>query len=112
MTDEAPVKKKSPLIALVLSGFLPGLGQLYTRQPLKGAILFVLYIAITILGFEPFQTVFQAVTAPETAVQDKEAFILFFVYTMATLVLLLYAMFDAYSRANKINSGAAQKDSL
>ncbi len=107
MTDEAPVKKKSPLIALVLSGFLPGLGQLYTRQPLKGIILLVLYIAITILGFEPFQTVFQAVTSPETAVQDKEAFILFFVYTMATLVLLLYAMFDAFSRANKINSGAA-----
>ena len=107
MTDEAPVKKKSPLIALVLSGFVPGFGQFYTRQPLKGIIFLVLYIAITVLGFEPFQTVFQAVTSPETAVQDKEAFTLFFIYTMATLVLLLYAMFDAFSRANKINSGAA-----
>lgn len=106
MTDQAPIKKKSPLIALVLSGFLPGLGQLYTRQPLKGAILLILYIGITVLGFGPFQTVFQAVTAPETAVQDKEAFVLFFIYTMATLVLLLYAMFDAFSRANRINAGA------
>src|SRR3546814_18899182 len=66
MTDEAPVKKKSPLIALVLSGFLPGLGQLYTGQPIKGVILLILYIAITVLGFEPFQTVFQAITSPET----------------------------------------------
>jgi hypothetical protein len=106
MTDAPPVKKKSPLIALVLSGIVPGFGQLYTGQPVKGIILLVLYIGVTILGFEPFQIVFQAVTMPETAVQDKEAFIMFFICSMATLVLLLYAMIDAFSRANKINSGS------
>ncbi len=106
MVDTPPVKKKSPLLALVLSGLVPGFGQFYTMQPVKGIVLLVLYIAVTILGFEPFQVVFQAVTAPETAVQDKEAFIMFFICSMATLVLLLYAMIDAFSRANKINSGS------
>ena len=106
MTDTPPVKKKSPLIALVLSGVVPGFGQLYTGQPVKGIILLVLYVGVTILGFEPFQIVFQAVTSPETAVQDKEAFIMFFICSMATLVLLLYGMIDAFSRANKINSGS------
>ena len=36
MTDRAARRRK--VIALILSGIFPGLGQFYNRQPVKGAI--------------------------------------------------------------------------
>ncbi|MBN1195270.1 MAG: hypothetical protein JXA08_08010 [Methanomicrobiaceae archaeon] len=40
----------SPLIALVLSFFIPGLGQFYTGQLLKAVALFVLAILFAALS--------------------------------------------------------------
>jgi TM2 domain-containing membrane protein YozV len=34
----APPPRRSPLLAVVLSGLFPGLGQLYNREPLKGLL--------------------------------------------------------------------------
>ena len=45
MTDPAPRRRQ--VIALMLSGIFPGLGQLYNRQPVKGAIGVVLGLALT-----------------------------------------------------------------
>lgn len=42
----------SPLIALVLSFFIPGLGQFYTGQLLKAIALFVLAILFAALSSE------------------------------------------------------------
>ncbi len=45
----APAKPRSPILAAVLSGLFPGLGQLYNRQRLK-ALLFFAGGAVTAFG--------------------------------------------------------------
>ena len=66
----------SPLLAVVLSFFIPGLGQFYTGQLLKAVLLFVLAVVFgalsTVLIGIPFY-----------------------------LVVWLYSMYDAYTAAQK-----------
>ena len=42
-----PAARSRQVIALLLSGIFPGIGQLYNRQPIKGAIGVVLGLALT-----------------------------------------------------------------
>ena len=44
---EAPVKRKSNQIALLLSGIHPGLGQFYNEDWLKGLVFFVGSLILT-----------------------------------------------------------------
>lgn len=66
----------SPFVALVLSFFIPGLGQFYTGQLLKAIALFVLaaifaFLSLALIGI-PFY-----------------------------LIVWLYSMFDAYNAAKE-----------
>jgi hypothetical protein len=45
MADPAPRRRQ--VIALMLSGIFPGIGQLYNRQPVKAAIGVVLGLVLT-----------------------------------------------------------------
>jgi len=45
MADPAPRRRQ--VIALMLSGIFPGIGQLYNRQPIKGAVGVVLGLVLT-----------------------------------------------------------------
>ena len=79
--------QKNPLIALLLSFLFPGVGQIYNGQMMKGIILLVAYFGIIFL-----------------------AFILTFIVIgiclfIVPLAIWLYAMYDAYVTANKINKG-------
>ena len=67
----------SPLLALVFSFFIPGLGQLYTGQFLKAILLFV---AAGILAFFWFTLI---------------AIPLY-------LVFWIYSLFDAYTEAQQV----------
>ena len=42
-----PAPRRRQVIALMLSGIFPGIGQLYNRQPVKGAIGVVLGLVLT-----------------------------------------------------------------
>ncbi|HWQ67577.1 MAG TPA: hypothetical protein VN372_12010 [Methanospirillum sp.] len=68
----------SPLIALALSFFIPGLGQFYTGQLIKAVALFLAGVVFaflsTILIGIPFY-----------------------------LIIWLYSMFDAYTAAQKMD---------
>jgi len=66
----------SPLIAIILSFFIPGLGQFYTGQLLKAVLLFIAAVIFgglsTILIGIPFY-----------------------------IIIWLYSMYDAYNAAKK-----------
>ncbi|HDR74008.1 MAG TPA: hypothetical protein ENN85_08900 [Methanoculleus sp.] len=66
----------SPLLALVLSFFIPGLGQFYTGQLLKAVALFVL------------AAVFAALSSVVIGIP-------------LYLIVWLYSMYDAYTAAQK-----------
>lgn len=68
----------SPLIALILSFFIPGLGQFYTGQLLKAILLFVAAVIFGILSMISIGIPFY-------------------------LIVWIYSMFDAYTRAKEMN---------
>ena len=72
---QAPAQQKNTTIAGFCSSFLPGLGQVYNGETAKGFGLFLL----TIMGLV--------------------------VFLVPGLIVWLYAMYDAYSVAGKMNSG-------
>lgn len=68
----------SPLIALILSFFIPGLGQFYTGQLLKAILLFVAAVIFGILSMIIIGIPFY-------------------------LIVWIYSMFDAYTWAKEMN---------
>ena len=78
---------KSPILAAILSFLIIGLGQVYLGLIKKGIILFVLAIVAGILT-------------------------LVLVGWILWLIIWLYAIYDAYNSANKMNMGIGVKDTL
>ncbi|WP_017184873.1 hypothetical protein [Alkalibacillus haloalkaliphilus] len=74
--EPQPSKGKSPILALILSALVVGLGQLYVGQGLKGIVLFGVWVLATIA------------TAG-----------------MAMFVIWIINLVDAYQIANKVNQG-------
>jgi TM2 domain-containing membrane protein YozV len=79
---------KNPMIALVASVVLPGLGQIYNGQTRKGIALvivsvFLLYLIITV----------------RTILSELANFLY--------IAILLYSAYDSYNTAKSINLGAA-----
>lgn len=107
--SEENVKIKSPLLALVLSGLLPGLGQLYNNQLKKGAILLVLNFAIAFLIRGPYVRLEELRNAGMEVTGGPDFWIVVG-YTVAGLVLIVFAMIDAKKTADKINSGSEVTD--
>lgn len=91
--------KKSPILALVLSAVFPGLGQVYTRQVAKGISIALLNIAINLLLLKPLEKLLES---PEAAPDNPTLFIVSG-YTIAGLVLWVYAVIDAKKTAEKMS---------
>lgn len=91
--------KKRPALALILSAILPGLGQIYNNQIPKGIALIVLNVAINLLLVKPIEKL----TALRGSIPDNSTLFILIAYTIAGLVLWIYAMIDAKRTAQKIN---------
>jgi TM2 domain-containing membrane protein YozV len=91
---EGVIKVKQPLLSAVLSFVVPGLGQIYNGQAKKGIILLAGYLLMWIASF----------------------FLMFvligFCLMLVPIVIWLYAMYDAYVTADKLNKGIPTKDWL
>ncbi|TFG78246.1 MAG: hypothetical protein E4H21_00495 [Thermodesulfobacteriales bacterium] len=92
-------KRKNPMVALILSGILPGLGQIYNNQFLKGLILIGLNVGITILAREPVARFIEA----SGDLDDIPSLLMLLGYAIAGLILIVFAMIDAKKTADRIN---------
>lgn len=81
------MSQKNPIIALLLSFLFPGVGQIYNGQILKGAIILVAYFGIIFLAIA------------------LSFFLIGICLFVVPVIIWLYAMYDAYTSANKINRG-------
>ena len=86
--------KKEPVISLILSLVIPGLGEIYNVQIKKGIILFIAFLVSLALIYVTIQS------------PIGWCFMIF------PIALWLYGMFDAFSEAKKINDGVPAKDWL
>ncbi len=96
-------KKKNPLLALILSGILPGLGQLYNNQVIKGLAFFTLNIALSYFSYEPFVYFLKSWNTVQGASLDISQLTKLLVYSSAATVILVAAMIDAKKSADRIN---------
>ena len=80
-------EEKTPILALLLSVFFPGLGQFYNGQPTKGVILIIAAIVSIFL-------------------------IIFFIGAILYLVVWVFSLYDAYTSAEAINAGRVLEDKL
>ncbi len=92
-------KRKNPTIALILSAIFPGLGQIYVRQIPKGAVLIALNLIINYLLINPLETIMES----GGLVTDKSTLYVVLGYTVAGLILWIYAIVDAKKTAERIN---------
>lgn len=97
MADEK--KRKNPTIALILSAIFPGLGQIYVRQIPKGAVLIVLNLIINYLLINPLEAIMES----GGSVTDMSTLYIVLGYTVAGLILWIYAIIDAKKTAERIN---------
>lgn len=96
-------KRKNPILALVLSGLLPGLGQIYNNQIMKGLIFFALNIALSFLSYEPFVYFMKSWSTLQQSPIEMSQLLRLFIYSAAATVILIAAMIDAKKGADRIN---------
>lgn len=103
-TGAGGARAKESLLSAVMSLIIPGAGQAYNGEIKKGIILALLYIASFIVAISI--TVLFAMSAPfNGACCCLPVFVL-------PLIILVYAIYDAYETAEKINMGEPVKDWL
>lgn len=98
------IKKKNPILALILSGLLPGLGQIYNNQIPKGLIFFALNIALSYMSYGPFVSFLKTLSSFPDSAQDMSQLVKLLVYSTAATVILIAAMIDAKRSADRINA--------
>ena len=103
MTDNKEDKKnvKNPILAVVLSALLPGLGQIYNTQVGKGLFFIGFNMIINFLIREPLLAVLDD---PKSV--EQPTMIVFIGYSLAGMVLWIYSIIDAKKNADRINSEA------
>ena len=95
----AAPKPRSPIVAVLLSGVFPGLGQLYNRQPLK-ALLFGGVSAV--LGFGPMSPLTVDIEPGDPAAGLTRVLLT----SVPFLVVALWSVLDAYRVAQRSQPAA------
>ena len=81
-TYQGSYQQKNPVLALILSLIIVGLGQVYNGQTVKGIVLFIVALLLGLTG----------------------------VGLIISFIIWLYAMYDAYTIAQRINDGEIIRD--
>jgi hypothetical protein len=97
-------KRKNPILALVLSGLLPGLGQLYNNQIPKGLLFFALNIALSYMSYRPFVSFLNSLSSFLDSPPEMSQLLKLLIYSVAATVILIAAMIDAKMSADRINA--------
>ena len=109
MTEEKTKEKqvKNPLLALILSAILPGLGQIYNSHIAKGLFFIGFNMVINFLIREPLRIVIDNMDNLESV--DGPTMFVFVGYSLASMALWFYAMYDAKKCADIINEEAKNR---
>jgi len=89
--NDPPPRRRS-VIALILSGIFPGLGQFYNRQPVKGVIGLAVGLVLSWLAGRAAPSDPLALNRPEAAL---------LVPLCALLVVWLWSIIDAWRAAGR-----------
>lgn len=102
--------KHNPTLAAILS-IVPGMGQLYNKRYIKGAVIFVFFTACAIVMYDFITTGLQGlVTLGEVPREDDSRIflsngILALIFTTFFITFYVLNILDAYKNAKKIKEG-------
>lgn len=96
-------RRKRPYLAGALSFFLPGLGQIYNGQFVKGVAVFALVVVVNTLSRAPLEVALDAMQAGTPEDVSGGTWVLIFGYGAAMIFLVGLSMYDAVATAGKIN---------
>ena len=100
----APATRRRQVIALMLSGIFPGIGQLYNRQPIKGAVGVVLGVVLT------WAAAARAAPADPLALSAPAADIPAPLF--ALLAVWVWSLVDAWRSCRPLRPGGSARESL
>ena len=103
--------RKRPWLAVLLSLFFPGLGQLYNGQIVKAMSIFALVIIVNMLSREPLEVFLQFADAAALGDVPRATLTLVVGYSVATLFIAGISIYDANVTAKKINLEIEEKRS-
>lgn len=95
--------RKRPWLAVLLSLFFPGLGQLYNGQFTKAVSIFALIIVVNTLSREPLEVFFEFADTATLGDVPSSTLTLVAGYSLATLFIAGISIYDANVTAKKIN---------
>ncbi len=98
LMSEKKKNKKNPIIAVLLSIIVPGLGHFYIARFARGALLFALNIIIGSMIGDPFVYMKE--------LEAGDSFNIKTLYVLAGLVLIIIAALDSKKTADLINKQA------
>ena len=101
--------RKRPWLAVLLSLFFPGLGQLYNGQFTKAVSIFALVIIVNMLSREPLEVFLQFADASALGDVPRATLTLVVGYSLATLLIAGISIYDANVTAKKINLEIEEK---
>ena len=102
---------KSPGIAVLLSFFIPGLGQLYVSKLKRGISLIVTVIVLSVVSSVVTSVVAKSLDFNDpNSVNNLVTNPAFIAITLVSLGLWLFGMYDAYRMAKKYNEAVAHND--
>lgn len=101
--------RKKPWLAMLLSLFFPGLGQLYNGQFVKAVSIFALIIIVNTLSREPLEVFLEFADAAALGDVPRATFTLVAGYSLATLFVAGISIYDANVTAKKINLDIEEK---
>jgi TM2 domain-containing membrane protein YozV len=105
----APTTRRSPIVAVILSGLFPGLGQLYNRQRVKALLFLGGGAGLLFLGGRVLSALSSSLLDVDIDVDDPAAgmwklyFIArpFLAVALACLAIQLWSVIDAYRVAKR-----------
>jgi hypothetical protein len=89
---EGSARRRSPILAAILSGFFPGLGQLYNRERLKGLLFFA---GGVVTAFGPFNPLDVDIDLADPAAGLRKLLLA----SLPFLVVATWSVIDAYRSA-------------
>ena len=95
--------RKRPWLAVLLSLFFPGLGQLYNGQFTKAVSIFAIVIIVNTLSREPLEVFFEFADTSTLEDLPRATLTLVVGYSLATLFIAGISIYDANVTAKKIN---------
>lgn len=101
--------RKKPWLAILLSLFFPGLGQLYNGQFAKAISIFALIIVVNVLSREPLRVFLEFADTQTLEDIPRSTFTLVAGYSVAALLIAGISIYDANATARKINLEIEEK---